>query len=414
MSIEDDMKEFESQLKNINSTTKQELINETETKTLTVTKNLVLAFPTDYSGCGHIRVVFPLNYVNSVFGRDGKLQISISSLNTFQPDHLARARTLFFQRYLSPKQVDILKQYKKLQPKYKYKMIWEIDDYLWGYNETQKGGNIEDGVPSYNFGSQRITDEIKKASVEAMNLVDVVVVSTEFLKYYVKDVLKVTAEVIVMPNAVAQYLWGVFKKPDIKERLVKPRVIYTGSPTHYLNPIKDKNTDKFIFEPKLGDWNNAWKDWVIKSVKEDKIDFIVLGGLPWFFDEIKDKITVHNFIDSYRYHTLVKMQVADIGIMPLVPNNFNRGKSDIKAIEHYADGVPCIGSVFEGEWKGPYENNPLTLPTNCTVEDIDKLFNELCEPEMYNRIKNEQYKKLYTEGRWIESAEYVNKWTRLI
>jgi hypothetical protein len=108
------------------------------------------------------------------------------------------------------------------------------------------------------------------------------------------------------------------------------------------------------------------------------------------------------------------MQVADIGIMPLVPNNFNRGKSDIKAIEHYVDGVPCIGSVFEGEWKGPYENNPLTLPTNCTVEDIDKLFNELCEPEMYNRIKNEQYKKLYTEGRWIESAEYVNKWTRLI
>ena len=39
-----------------------------------------------------------------------------------------------------------------------------------------------------------------------------------------------------------------------------------------------------------GDWNTALCDWVIKNVQEDKIDFICMGALPWFWEPIKDKI----------------------------------------------------------------------------------------------------------------------------
>ena len=148
-------------------------------------------------------------------------------------------------------------------------------------------------------------------------------------------------------------------KNDIVEDIKKPRVLYTGSPTHY------NNNEKL-----LGDWDNAWKDWVIKSVENDKIEFVVMGGLPWFLEEIKEKITVVPWVDSYRYHIAVKEQRAHFGIMPLVPNNFNHGKSDIKAIEHYADGVVCIGTTFTNGKPSPYDNNPVTIPDNCTSRRI--------------------------------------------
>ncbi len=398
--VSNELAAFEQQLKNVGQKVPQPQVQTPQQ--VKIQKNLVLSFVSDYSGCGHIRNVFPMQFLNAVFGKNNQLINIVTPVWLWQQDLLMRARTVYFQRQMTKQHFEILSKYKELQKQYKFKMVWDIDDFIWGHNEEQ-GGTKEDGVPTYNFGWVNITDEVKEYSVKIMNLMDTCVFSTQYLADYAKNELGVTTECIVMPNAIPMYFWGNTIKNDIVKDIEKPRVLYTGSPTHYNN--KDK---------KLGDWDNAWKDWVIKSVEEDTIEFVVMGGLPWFLEGIKEKITIVPWVDSYRYHIAVKEQRAHFGIMPLVPNNFNHSKSDIKAIEHYADGVVCIGSTFTNGKPSPYDNNPVTMPDNCTVEDIDTMFEHLCKAENFNKVKNEQYNILNKDARFIEHPEYVKKLTSII
>jgi hypothetical protein len=362
-----------------------------------VKKNLVLSFLSDSSGCGHIRNIFWMTYLNSVFGKSGRMSMLLAPSFVYQNDILSRTRSIFFQRQMTPDHLTVIKQYKENQPKFKYKMIWEMDDHIHGFNENQ-GGTTDEGVPSYNFGSKGITKEIKTASVEIMKLMDLVTVSTPFLKNYYEKELGIKTKIQVIPNCVPQYFWGHERKSDITEVIKKPKVIYTGSPTHYHNG-----------EKRLGDWDNAWKDWVIKSVNNDEIDFTVFGGLPWFMDEIKDKIKVHGWVNSYQYPNLVKSEKADFGIMPLVRNQFNSAKSDLKFLEHSADGVLAIGSTFTDGSSSPYDHNFLTMPEDCTVEDIDSMIKKYSEPKNFNRIRRLQYEKMENEGRYLESRQYIER-----
>lgn len=369
--------------------------------TIQVKKSIVLSHVSDTTGCGHIRNIFPMTFLNNLFGKSGEMLTITSPVFIHQTDILARCRSIFFQRQMTKEHYEILLQYKNAQPQLKYRMVWDMDDFIWGHNEEQ-GGTVDDGVPTYNFGAPNITDEVKEYSVKIMNLMDICTFSTQYLADYAKNVLKVTPPCVVVPNAVPSYFWGADEKKPITERIKKPHVLYTGSPTHYHNGRK-----------MLGDFDNAWKDWVIKSVNEDKIEFTVMGGLPWFFEVIKDKINVIEWVDSFRYHMVVKSLNADFGIAPLVPNNFNHSKSDIKHIELCTQGVASIGTVFTNGKPSPYDNNEITLPDNCTIEDIDAVFNKYCEPEAYNQVVKNQYEMMKRDGRYLESPQYVNLLTSI-
>ena len=70
--------------------------------------------------------------------------------------------------------------------------------------------------------------------------------------------VKTNIEVVL--NTVPRYMYsGKVEKQEIQNDIVKPNVLYNGSPTHYSNAKKMK-----------GDLNNAWSEWVLKAVKEDK------------------------------------------------------------------------------------------------------------------------------------------------
>jgi len=369
--------------------------------TIRVKKNLFLSFVSDGTGCGHIRNIFPLTYLNSLFSKPDVLHTVISPVFVTQPEMLQRAKIIFFQRQMAPEHLKLIKQYKQHQEQLKYIMAWDMDDMIWGLNEEQ-GGDKYHGVPTYNFGAKNITSQIKQSSVEIMNLMDVCTFSTQFLADYAKNVLKVKAKCMVIPNAIPKYLWGDEMRPlPTKEELEKPTVLYTGSPTHYNNEKK-----------KLGDWKNVWKDWVIKSVNNNEINFICMGGLPWFFEPIKDKIKVLGWVGSYDYHNLVKKQNAHIAIMPLVRNDFNHAKSDLKYIEHSADCVPAIGTTFQ-KGVSPYDDNILKLDEHCDIGEIDEMFKKLKEPEYYDEVRQAQRKQMKDNGRWLETQTYIDHWKEL-
>src|SRR5690606_21430269 len=122
---------------------------------------------------------------------------------------LLKSRTLFFQRWMAPERLEIVRRYKTIQQKLKYRMVFDIDDFIW------KGDEEGEYIPEYNFGSDGIDDNTRKSCVEIMNLMDIVCVSTEFLKEYIGNKLGVKNEIIVLPNAIPKFFWGDSKKNPI-------------------------------------------------------------------------------------------------------------------------------------------------------------------------------------------------------
>jgi hypothetical protein len=363
-----------------------------------IKKNVLLSFVSDATGCGHIRNVFPMTYLNAIFGKDQTITPIVSPIFIKQDDILARTKVILFQRNMSPEHYQHVLWYKQNQARYNYKMVYDIDDFIWGHNEKQ-GGNSEDGVPSYNFGWHGITEPIKKFSVEIIKLMDNVTVTSQFLKDYMENELGITCTISILPNAIPMYFWGNSRKAPKKKNIEKPRIVYTGSPTHYSNQ-----------EKLLGDLDTAFKDFIIKNVLNDKIEFVCMGDLPFCFEGIKNKVSVIGWLNSYQYHLGVKSINANFAIGPLVRNNFNYSKSNIKYQEMCAEGVPFIGSVFTNGKPSPYDLCELKVLDTCSVEDIEKIvFGLSGNFEEYNKVVKKQYEFMDRTGGFLESPAYVQK-----
>ena len=80
--------------------------------------------------------------------------------------------------------------------------------------------------------SYSLTDE----NGQEITSFDEIVVSTEYLKKAIEKKFDVH-NVTVIKNVVPRFLWSYPRKPELKEDLVKPTVLYSGSPCHYTNPI---------------------------------------------------------------------------------------------------------------------------------------------------------------------------------
>jgi len=361
-----------------------------------IVKNIVISYVSDSAGCGHIRNVFPFTYLNAVFARDGNLIPMIAPFYLYQHDILLRTRSIFFQRQMSPQQIPQIQQYKNLQKNYQYKMVYDIDDFIW------KGPNEGECLPEYNFASTQIGEDVRKSSIEIMNMMDTVCVSTQFLKDYLST-HGVNKPIEVVHNTVPKSFWGTVKRGPIKEKIKKPRVVYTGSPTHYCNQRK-----------MVGDWDNAWREWVIKNVKDNKIEFMCMGGLPFFFEEIKNKIHVVKWVNSYQYHLPVIKFRPDFGIAPLVRNYFNYSKSSIKYQEYCAAGCVGIGTVFTNDMPSPYDINIVKAPDTITVDQINQIISEYSEPVKFNDTITKQFKQIEDNNWWLESQGFINRLASLL
>lgn len=344
----------------------------------------------------------------------------IMPIFTFDPNLLAHSKSIVFQRPVSKVHTDVVKRYKALQPKYGYKMVFEIDDLIFKTGLGPK--DKEDGIPSYNLSSMHINlEELEKNLREILPLMDLIVVSTDYLKKAFEKVFNVN-NVVTVKNVVPRYLWNFPRKKHIAEDLKKPRVIYSGSPTHYINPIPPRQPSPN--EPngfaglagKKGDWNTALCDWVIKNVKEDKIDFVCMGALPFFWECIKDKIKFIQWVNSQTFPRLFQEQFADFSIASIVDNEFNKCKSALRYTEACASGAVFIGTVFHDNDDSPYrEIHPACkYYDDWTIDQIDEMFWKLCKKDKYNEILDYQYSQCNHADFWLESTKHMNEWLNML
>lgn len=368
----------------------------------TYNKDLVLIFFGDMSGCSHYRLRWNSLYCG---GQDFGFTPVLMPFPVFDAAYLARAKALVFQRPVHDDKIEIVERYKALQPKFGYKMVWECDDQVF----TIDGQCIpEYNTAHFNFDGPKLDENCKKT----LPLFDEIVVSTNYLKQAIEKKFDVH-NVTVIKNVVPRFLWSYPRKEEIKEDLVKPTVLYSGSPCHYTNPIPRCPQFPNGVPPHKGDMDNAWCDWVIKNVRAEKIKFVVMGSLPWFWECIRDRITVIPWVDCNSFPRQVMETKADFSIAPLVENTFNKCKSSLRFTESCAAGQVFMGSVFDDS---PYlEAHPMSqFKTDVTVEEIDDRFAELCKKDNYNKLLNWQYDFINASGCWLEADKHINQWLDMI
>jgi hypothetical protein len=396
------LEEFKNQLLNENQAAKIKEDQNQQSNVIKVRKNLVLSFCSDQTGCGFLRNYLPMDYLNSIFGKSGRLVTTVSPFFIMQPDILVQTRTLFFQRQMAPRQIPLVKQYRQMKDKYKYRMVWELDDFIW-----KIPGEIE-GLSSFNFGSEQVTQEVCDAASEIMKEMDLITVSTEYLKKYISEDLNIKVPITVLPNSIPKYFYNKTNKQQINKRIEKPKVVITSSPTHWHESKK-----------MLGDWaSGEWLDFIKKQIRDNKIDFFVFGcsQAPFFFKELETRSNLHiiPWVNIFQYYTILNQTEADFGIAPLIKSYFNASKSNIKYLEYCAGGILGIGTIFSDGFPSPYNDNIVKVNEKVTIRELEELFDFYSYPENYNVVIKKQYEHMVLGGFYTESPRNVNAWTSIL
>lgn len=376
-------------------------------------KNIAIIYCKDTSGCSHVRLRYNAEYIN---GYTMGVIPTLMPYPTFDPVYLSRAKSIIFQRPITDSDVQILTRYKELQPKFGYKLVAEFDDLVF-----MTGEGKDDGVPSYNPGHDTIVKHIDKSTKNLqtnIDMCDMVIASTPFLKRVIEKIFH-HPNVKVIKNVVPRYLWNFERKKKITEDIKKPKVIYSGSPTHFKTPIPTLKPGQHPNFPNghpgqpgdRGDWKTGLCDWVIKNVKEDKIDFVVMGSVPFFFDEIRDKIQYIPWADSHTFPRKFMEVHADFSIATVVDNSFNKCKSSLRFTEACACGCVFMGNIFANNDDSPYReiHNDAKFTDKSTAEEIDKIFWALTKKDKYNEVMNWQYDFINTGNCWLESEGHINE-----
>ena len=270
-----------------------------------LTKHHIVSFPADEYGCGHYRVIQPLQaMLNAGLCTGG------ASSEIFSPSLVLRsgADTLVFQR---PNSDELLTNLKSLLPLKNIKKIYELDDHL-------------ARVPIKSAHYEHMPKDMRGQMIKSMGLCDRLVVSTEPLA---RDLGAYNGDVRVVPNCLPEFMWGT--TPPARSECAarpagrKPKVGWAGGIGHQ------------------GDLEMIAG--VIKDLA-DTVDWVFFGMCPEaLLRYVKE---FHPGIPTLEYpgHLMDITQSWDLAIAPLENNAFNDYKSNLKLLEYGWCGVPVVCS----------------------------------------------------------------------
>lgn len=292
----------------------------------------VAALVVPYNGCSFYRILLPLEYMpwnkedqvklfypegTYIRPEDVYLAGQVTELESFEPD------IIFCNASLQYRRLDWLKAQKKKGTK----LIIDIDDF-W---------EIGSQHPLYERWYQ------ENSNVQVLNLIkeaDVILCATENLR---KKVIQQTQNknIHVIPNAVP-FGEPHYKKVANQKFINKTNFLYAGGSTHYQDILLLKNKfdklggDKWTkdnaiftlagFNPLKGNVHCQWDK--MASIFKRTGSYQILDTLP-----IQEHMS---FYDQ-----------ADVVLIPLVHNEFNRCKSVLKIVEAATRELPCIVSSSE-------------------------------------------------------------------
>lgn len=280
---------------------------------------------------------------------------------------------------------------------FKKPVVLDIDD---NYFEVKPD---QPGYQYYYPGSQK-----RAIFSSTISLVDALAVSTmplgEYYKNHIKKVHNIDKEIFVLPNCNDI---KDFPKPKKRKQTEKITIGYMGSITHNADlklvmPIIDKLLTEFpnLFFEVLGSVNSQSAGEVFEDLNEKNLDRIILkAGTPSW--------------DGYP--ELIAKQEWDIGIAPLVDDDFTRGKSHIKWMEYAMYKIPCVASKVYPYFQ-PIDGVDVINGSNGLVADnlqdwYLKLKNLIVNPALRQEMGDTAYE--YVKNNW-QYSQHAHKWKEAI
>lgn len=265
----------------------------------------LMAFPADFMGCGHYRVIEPFRAAQKAGLIDGYL-----GGEHYDPLDMAifAADTLLLQRQVADHQLEFLRNYRRF---FSLKLIFELDDLI-----TK--------VPLESAHKSHMPKDIAKRLRQGLALCDRFIVSTEPLKEAYQALID---DIRVVPNRIDIEKWGALRPQRRAGR--KPRVGWAGGISH--------GGDLAL---------------VIDLIKEtaNEVEWVFLGMVR---EEFRAYLAeAHAGVDTPQYPAKLASLNLDLAIAPLAENEFNDCKSNLKLLEYGILGYPVIASDF-----GPYRRS---------------------------------------------------------
>jgi glycosyltransferase involved in cell wall biosynthesis len=274
----------------------------------------------DNDGCAYYRAKLPAEFLGYDYNYGFPVQDTTK---------LDEADIIFIQRATHEEFLNIIPSLKKAGKK----VVYEVDDNLWE-------------IPASNSAHRGFNTKVLKLMVKIIRLCDAVTVSTIPLRnYFINNLFHDNVHVI--PN----FIPDVF--PKRTNFNAKTTIGFCGTPTH-----------RWDFD------NHLVK--ALRSLKE-KCRLVFVGYNPIQNDA--DEFI--KWIPSNEYHETINNLNFDITVAPLLDNEFNRCKSNIKFLEFGAMGTCFIGSKV-------YPYSETVKPDNGFLINYNKDWFELLDTLVEN------------------------------
>ena len=232
-----------------------------------------------------------------------------------QQDDVDWADIIYFQRWCN---ANITKEAERARNAGKA-VIYDSDDYL-------------HDLPIHHPGKRHM--ESSRFLMDQDNLVknycNVMTVSTEFMKKLYQK--KYTTKIEVLPNCIMIDDYSTPVKYKFKERIF---IGWSGSITHF--------EDLSVVTPALIELMKKYNGLSLMTLNYSGIEVNpyrdAFSGIP-LERRINIGRTEPNLVPSY-------LSLIDIGIAPLLINDFNRAKSNCKFLEYSMGGIPTVATDIE-------------------------------------------------------------------
>ncbi len=313
----------------------------------------ILAYANDSWASGFYRVKAPISALvaNNQISAHFLPEQRLNKIASYFEINKQKPHALLLHNFFTKKQITALTLYKKYL---QIPIVLSIDDLL-----TE--------IPDYNPYSQSNPDDIHDSIRLAISLADRLIVSTDYLA---QAYAHLHNDIVVISNRLPTEIW---KSPHkTKSSNKKLRVGWAGASQH-----------KADLE---------WLKPVIESTKET-VQWVFYGFVPDTFD--LDVIEFHKATLLGQYHSTLASLNLDIAIAPLVNNNFNYAKSNLKLLEYGALGIATICSDIE-----PYQDSPAIKLENNPQLWIDAI-NKISENQL---LRKELSQKMYE---WVKQSYFL-------
>ena len=358
----------------------------------------------DNCGCGFYRMHFPAMTLKTMMGGQFRFKFVESEMPILDYRYYASIgliRCIRIQRWFTKQHAEIVKSFlKPLCDRIGIWLVYEIDDVL-----------LYDEIPKYNLAKEHYSQErIGNSVQEIFDCCDLITVTTPELKnLYATRLNQPLKKIVVIPNYLPR--WWIGKAYDLDRQLkqwdaqhMKPHIGFACSTNHFDVGNANNGIDDF----------SAIVPWIKKNVS--KYHFAFIGGLPQQLKEEAQKGIVEQQppSDIFNYPREMLMRKADLLIAPLIDNEFNRCKSNIKWLEMSALGIPMIGQNI-------CTYNKYTDQVFDTEDDIENWIDKLFfQKDSRDRVASmlTRNRKIIDgvgprDGYWLEKniASYYNLYT---